>query len=317
MFVNFKPALSKRYQREKLLVYSTLATILNNNVINIIFDFLRRPESGYRLFKNIKYKINDNLYYYNINGHPLEVIIRLIVELNIPLNYGMLSSYKSINISDMLNFFDEIRTNDSDTKISLTKFLTQIHKLNLMDENITNPSDFCDLFSQFCKNVLNLGNIKIDKIETRCKICNFYRHKYFNINTSQCIFSYGELISETVRINHKNIIKLCHNCNKLTIVNKKILRSYCVNYWLLSTSNYLFPNIFKPLKTIQLTNSKMYELKAMITYEPIESIGKYDVIIKRIDGWYYFSKLYIKKMTFEEVLEIKPIIKYLLYELVN
>ena len=59
------------------------------------------------------------------------------------------------------------------------------------------------------------------------------------------------------------------------------------------------------------------ELKALIILKEIEPIGKYDVIIKRDDEWYYYSKLYIKKITFDEIIKRQRNIKFLLYELGN
>lgn len=282
-----------------------LVNKIGNNMTDIILSFIRRPEPGYRLFKDIKYLINDKPYHYNINGHPLEVIIRLIVELNIPLRCDI----EKVNMAEIINFFNEIKTEDSDKEISLARFLTQIRKLKCMNLYIRKPSYFLELFNKFNENLLNLGNKYIYEKETHCLSCNQELHVISRDDTSRCHLNIYHLDGQHNLISfNKNI---CSKCKNPKISNKMSTLEFYVKYWLCTGIQSLHEKII-----LNKTN-KIYELKAVITYTDSEPVGGYDVIIKRSDGWYFFNKSYIKKMTFQEIIEIKSSIHYRFYKLVE
>ena len=310
MYINFKPKLSEHYNKEKLLVHNVLINKIGENISNIIFNFLRRPESGYKLFKKTIYIINNRIYNYNIDGHSLECVIRIMTEFNFLVKHDMLTSY-GININDILNLYDEVNIDDAITDINLVNFLTQIQKIHLINKLIMQPSEFGNLFSKFCIFILNINNSKTLITDTKCKSCNFHKivHNYQNI--SQIIFHPDTLFSENIS---SSSIKLCNNCKNYCIIDKIVTKEYCLKYWLLSTMIISQNKIYE---NIMLNNSKIFEPKAMIIYYDILPNGKYEVMIKRHNNWYCYSKYYIKKMRFDELIKIKPHIKYVLYGLIN
>ena len=186
-----------------------------------------------------------------------------------------------------------------------------------MNHNIIKPSDFLELFKKFNKILLNLDNKIIEETETHCLSCNKQQHIISRVDTSQCDFSRIMLDGphDLIRLDLFRLNKnICSNCKKPKISNKMSKIDFSVKYWLRCNDE----SISLHEKLVLNNSNKIYELRAVIHYTYVaELVGGYDVIIKRTDGWYYFNKSYIKKMTFQEIIEIKSLRVYSFYKLVE
>ena len=80
MFIDFKPQQSNNCKLEKYIINKTFINRLGENIVNIIQEYLTRPEPGFRLFEDKIYKWETFTIHENINGHPLECVLRLMAE---------------------------------------------------------------------------------------------------------------------------------------------------------------------------------------------------------------------------------------------
>jgi hypothetical protein len=328
MYIGFVPKISPNYKLEKSTVSKKLIELFGCDISKIIYKFLKRPVAGFRLFKNKYYILNGNILYKNINGHPLECIIRMMAELNFPLNQKILKS-KNINWHKILRLYYEIKYNDMPNAISLTNFLTQICNIQSIKKHIMKPTLFSLLFDEFCKFVFDLKHNLIQTESTICKYCNHNEQK--NIYKRQIIYIYDHnhrncdlqqifkpLINKISRWSKtcevcKNICD-CSNTQKL-LDSKYMLISFGIYDETIQIKNTLV--LSSDLYLLNDDNNRIYKLKALVTFEMIEPFGKYEIIINKNNEWFLFSKMYIKKITFNEIINMKSKIHYLMYVLSN
>jgi hypothetical protein len=256
-----------------------------------------------------------------------------MAELDIPLNLVMLRNNiiklphlnVGMNKEKILNCCKEIKNVESISPIDINVILHELMGNLYLLSCIIKPSIFITIFNYFCTYIFKWQNTIKTKISTYCNYCNYCDVKRTSDNNYISIFNtYGHVKLDDVlnRMMKETIFQTtCPQC-KLRISSKKDLSIMPSDFLLIESWNSYEHLIFDNKLTISKKyttcgKNLVYQLKALITWEEKEPVGKYDVIINKNNNWYLYSKNYIQKLSFDDTIDMKSNIHYLMYKLVK
>jgi hypothetical protein len=277
------------YMESKNIVSLCIANLLKNDIATLIDEFNKEYSSGFSLFDNKIYNINNEFIHKNRGGHPFEPLIKF------------LSKYcKETNNTEFNTILEKIDTMPNYQKIDLTECLTYMINYRKIKSMLKRDAIFQDLLSllihkyNIIDNISNSGlsymwiikrdqssSIKITKCEAYIRpndVCDNLKmlivrdSLYKNISVRNDVDRY---YTKTLIQNNK--------INYFEILRSFIFEDDDIKF---SNTKIKIPKILNLPEIVFVDNNKRsLELLAIVIYD--SNLRQYSIIIKESNGKYY------------------------------
>lgn len=305
----------KSYYEELNIIKLCLNNKIGSNLSNIINDFIKEINTGFKLFEDAKYIINGSIIHYNKGGHPFECALRIIAELNIVKD-------DCITYDVFRDVLDELNFSSSNTRINLNKCIGTLINHPNIKYALKKPCDYNDIFELINKDIVPINDLfLINKSIFKCSICEniklvCIRHlncfNFMNLNEYLIEGNKPQKLDSNCQICNINtvfdlITKIKANCNILHIT----INSFLNDYEYLKIDKHFTEKLDLPNNMFEDNISRKYKLNIVVMYTKTG----YSVIINKNNKWYHYYKNNIYQLSFTNIYDRRFDIHALIYKL--
>lgn len=270
-----------KYFQNKIVLRLCFGKQLNNNIINNIDNYFEEYSIGFSLFKN------------NNNGHPFELIIRILSKYikntsNVAFNELLYKihntpNHEKYNINECKNFFkNNNREIYKEIKRSSDFSCLIFDICNYIDLNI----NMCILYKR-----INIYKTSINNLTEHIDQYEYFRRIYLIESNENNLTDYLINKSQYNKKQNNDINKYYYE--KFTIISDKDLLMFDLERYIYSRSKLMnnkyfeIPIILDLPSFVFYENIKfVYELVVVIIYDDVSQ--KYSLIMKENNKFYIF-----------------------------